>query len=753
MNKIKFRPMTRLACLAVTAGLSLSAVALPVAPVRVADRSASIAAGEDWRDMVWKAAVRGDERLFTQLIEQAPADLDPSLAASIESYREGLASREQKRAEAIEKVEKDLAEHLDAETEADLSEALVAVLTLQTLTEDMDGVLGRDDVRLLVSRAEQAARLAELESDWLHASELFYRLDKLFEESSHLPTKYRGDVERLNRRLSMISMYNPERLWELRNERRIEDGGDPLPPYNDAGNDYRDRLDGVGTHVLLPALEAAARDHVDRVDVRTMIIAGLDALETLATTTDVYKTFPGLTQEPQRRAFLSLIREDRDRVRDMRAGAPRGELASVIARVRAWNRDTIGLPDAAVIHEFGNGAMSALDDFSAIIWPDELERFRRSTNGSYTGVGIQIQHDEQQRISVVTPLEGTPAHRAGIRAGDLIVAVNGASTLGFTLTQAVEQITGPVNSEVILGIERTIENDAGETETVTLDVPVQRMNIQIQTVKGWERTGAREDDWNWFIDAERGIGYIRLTQFTDATSRDFDRAIADMKRSGLNGLVLDLRFNPGGLLNEAVTISDRFVSEGAIVSTRDRNGIQGETRSARPTGTTLADIPVIALINEGSASASEIVSGAIRDHARMGDVDALILGRRSFGKGSVQNVWPLPGRASAMKLTTQYYLLPSGDMIHRRPGATQWGVEPDLEVEMLPSQVADAILLRRDADVLPIDENGILVDAREDRPNPNDLITEGIDLQLQTALVLLQSRVSADIARTSLNSN
>ena len=163
----------------------------------------------------------------------------------------------------------------------------------------------------------------------------------------------------------------------------------------------------------------------------------------------------------------------------------------------------------------------------------------------------------------------------------------------------------------------------------------------------------------------------------------------------------------------------------------------------------MRDLPVVVLVNEGSASASEIVSGAIQAGAHQGKNKALVVGARSFGKGSVQNVYMLPGGLSAMKLTTQHYQIDAPRMIHKVPGATEWGIEPDLHVEMLPSQQAAALMLRRDADIYPIDKDGNEIEGAE-RPDPSTLITDGIDLQVQTALVLLQSQVDGSIAKSAM---
>jgi len=707
---------------------------------------------DEWSRQLWQAASAGDRDRFTTLLAQHPADMAPDLTRSVEEFLAHVEAREAKRAEEIDQTEAELAEILEGErTAIDLSNALVAAIGLQELMGDDASVLSREKIKALVRDAERAARRAEADGKWLVASELFYRLDKLYEDVGISGLKYQEDVDRLNHRLAMVSMYTPERLWEMRNQRRLMEDEEPLPPYNPAGDDYTEKLRGVGPHIVIQAIQSSASDHVETVSVRELLIAGLKGVEAMLTTDDLAEAFPAMNDGEARATFLDGIRGEIERIESLNPrGVGRAEIASVLTKVRTLNQRTLKLPTEAITHEFGNGAMGSLDDFSAIIWPDELQRFEKATQGNFIGVGIHIQLDEQRNIEVVTPLEGTPAHRAGIRSGDIIRSVDGRSTLGFTLNQAVEQITGPAGTTVTLGIEREVENDEGENVAKMIEVPIERARIEIQTVKGWNRTGAGEDQWDWFVDDDLGIGYVRLSQFTDSTTRDFDRAIREMQDRGLNGLILDLRFNPGGLLKEAVSISDRFVPEGPIVSTRDRYGRSGEMRRARPFRTKLDDIPVIALINEGSASASEIVSGAIRDHAALGRIEGLVIGARSFGKGSVQNVWPLQGRTSAMKLTTQYYLLPRGEMIHRKPGSTEWGVEPNLSIEMLPSQVADAIMLRRRADVLPIDAEGEPIDAdAEDLPDPNALIEDGMDLQLHAALVLLKSKVAGERITTT----
>ena len=458
----------------------------------------------------------------------------------------------------------------------------------------------------------------------------------------------------------------------------------------------------------------------------------------MVTTSDLAETFTGLQDSMAKQAFLKNLDAIRQQWRQPKDRLDQRDLGRLMDELTELSEQTVGIPKEAVLHEFGNGAMTVLDDYSTIIWPDQVRRFERNTQGEFVGIGVSIQYDELMQIKVATPLEGSPAQRAGVRTDDVIVSVNGDSTTGFTLDQAVDVITGPKNTKVTIGVER--EEDG---ETVGREFTIVRSVIKLGSVKGWKRSGAGEDDWNWFVDPDSGIGYVRLSQFTASTAEDLDLAINEMTRQGLRGLVLDLRFNPGGLLDQAVDVVGEFVPSGVVVTTEDANGALTATERVKKGSGRLGDIPVAVLVNPGSASASEIVAGALQDYAARGQIDAIVIGQRSFGKGSVQNAWPLNTKARALlKVTTQYYRLPNGRLIHRRPGLTDWGIEPDLAVDMLPSQNQEALTLRRDADVLPLDENGEIMVTEEPRANPDDLLAKGIDVQLETAVVLLKCRAA-----------
>lgn len=697
-------------------------------------------------DEMWDTAKRGDAQALREQMkryeestagapEGSPA---ASLRRSLETLDANLDKRDQARTEKLAEVDKQLDEALaktDGGHEA-LSEALKLAVERYVISTNKDGFKTEPRIADLIKRADAAARDAESKGDWFTANELFWRLHVLLEEEG----TYKPDTKRLGQRLSMIRLYTPERFWELRNNERKSSGKSELPPYNGLGEDFHEKLAGIDGSMVKRAVYAASRQHIDRVSLRDMMEGGIDAVRTMVTTTDLQSAFDGLKNQTAKDAFLAFLSQWSGRLNDPNSLILPQTLSDFVDDLVATDRTTVALPDTAVLHEFGNGAMGKLDDYSAIIWPDEVARFNRMTEGKFKGVGIQIQMDEEtQMIKVVTPLEGTPAMRAGIKAGDLIKKIDGKSAIGISLNQAVDLITGPENTKVEVTVERaTGEKDHdGKDFTEDKDFELVRAVIPQHSVKGWKRNGPKEDDWDWFIDKNDGIGYIRLSQFSEDTTQELRAAIGEMKASGLKGLIFDLRYNPGGLLTEAVSVANTFIDRGVIVST-EGNGASEPARNATPGESMLGQTPVVVLINQGSASASEIVSGALRFYADKGDINALVLGERSFGKGSVQNVWNL-SPTSKMKLTTQYYKLPDGRIIHRKPGASKWGIDPHLVVSMLPKQESDAIELRQKADVAPV---GHADDASADQADPNKLISDGLDVQLETALVLLQGRAA-----------
>ncbi|HUW55055.1 MAG TPA: S41 family peptidase [Planctomycetota bacterium] len=311
------------------------------------------------------------------------------------------------------------------------------------------------------------------------------------------------------------------------------------------------------------------------------------------------------------------------------------------------------------------GALRSLDGYSAYISPEDFEEFRTQTKGEFQGLGIEIGI-RQNWLTVIAPIEDTPAWRAGIRAGDRIIKIEGKSTEKMSTLDAVKVLRGKKGTKVTITIVH-------EGERKPIDLTITRDVIPLISVRGYRRND-EAGHWDYFVDPEHKIGYIRLNAFQENSVQELDKAVADLESKGMKGLVLDLRFNPGGLLSTAVNVADRFLENGVVVSTRGR-AVQSVSYKAHKFGT-YRDFPLALLVNNWSASASEIVAGAVQDHRR-----GIIVGEHTFGKGSVQNVIPLRGGKSALKLTTAYYYTPSGRSIHRKEDNGDGGLIPDIVVE------------------------------------------------------------------------
>lgn len=323
----------------------------------------------------------------------------------------------------------------------------------------------------------------------------------------------------------------------------------------------------------------------------------------------------------------------------------------IFERVRSSYVDEVD--DKDLIRAAINGMLTSLDPHSSYLPPKNYEEMQFDTRGEFGGLGIEVTQ-EQGWVKVVSPMDGTPADEAGLQSGDFISAVNGEPTLGLTLNQAVDLMRGPVGSEITLTIVRDLEGEP-------FDVTLTRAVIKL--------TAAR-------VRTEGRTIVMRVTTFNEQSYPNMADGIArEIEAAGgienIDGFVLDLRNNPGGLLTEAISISDAFLNEGEIVSTRGRHD-RDSNRYTATEGDLTNGKPLVVLINGGSASASEIVAGALQDHHR-----AIVVGTKSFGKGSVQTIMPMQGNG-AIRLTTARYYTPSGRSIQ------SLGVEPDIIVEFVP---------------------------------------------------------------------
>lgn len=323
----------------------------------------------------------------------------------------------------------------------------------------------------------------------------------------------------------------------------------------------------------------------------------------------------------------------------------------VFERVRADYVEDVS--DEALIEAAINGMLTSLDPHSSYLSPKNFRDMQVQTRGEFGGLGIEVTM-ENGYVKVVSPIDDTPAFRAGLKPNDLITHLDGEQVQGLTLSEAVEKMRGKVGSDLKL----TIRREGREA----FDVSVTRAVIKIRSV----RSRMEGED----------IGYVRITSFSEQTSTGVERAIKRFRENAkdkLKGLVLDLRNNPGGLLDQSVKVSDAFLNQGEIVSTRSRRADEGQRFNAKP-GDAAEGLPIVVLMNGGSASASEIVAGALQDHRR-----GIIMGTRSFGKGSVQTIVPLSGHG-AIRLTTARYYTPSGRSIQAK------GIDPDIIVEQATVQ-------------------------------------------------------------------
>jgi carboxyl-terminal processing protease len=343
-----------------------------------------------------------------------------------------------------------------------------------------------------------------------------------------------------------------------------------------------------------------------------------------------------------------------------------------------------------------NGGLEKLDPHSGFMGVDEYKHFRQQTKAKFGGVGIRLDIDRSGRFFVESPLAGTPAYEAGVMAGDLILKVDGKALENWNLKKVVEAIQGDPDTEVTL----TVLHEGAKKP---VDIKMTRAEINIESVLGDTRDKIDLKKWNFWVDPETKIAYIRVQAFTETTSEELTRVVDGLQKAGMKGLILDLRANPGGLLDTAVEVSSMFISEGKnIVSTKGRDSAVKDVFNAKPPGNMKPGTyyPMAILLNRYSASASEIVAAALQDHAR-----AVIIGERSYGKGSVQNLIPMEEKTTALKLTTASYWRPSGRNIHRFPDSKEedeWGVKPDkgYEVKLTDEERIEYFKWRRDRDIL-----------------------------------------------------
>lgn len=501
---------------------------------------------------------------------------------------------------------------------------------------------------------------------------------------------------------------------------------------------HEQRYEGVKKEIFLHAIEALNHRYVSVMDYGQMASKAIRRCELLAEVMGI--SFPKDSQGDDSESSFSPPDTDEltawaaalaalsDEINQSLIGFSKDRFLEIFEKVLVLNTTTVKLPDEVLIAHFAEAALSALDPYTVMVWPRQVEDFEKMMTNEFTGIGIEIGKPKGL-LTVTSLLPDTPAYRAGLDADDVIEAVDGVETKDMSLMCAVRKITGPKGTKVTLTIRRP-----GQDETK--DITITRDRITVPTIRGWQRT--EDADWLYMIDRHNKIGYVRITSFSGETVPDFEKALTTLEKQGLKGLILDLRFNTGGLYESAVGVADKFLKEGWIVTTKAGFGRIGDGKVANEKGTH-PDYPLVVLINSSSASGSEIVAGALADkeHER-----ATLVGKRTHGKGLVQGIVHFRS-GGQLKYTMAYYHLPSGQRVKSRDaakkaGTEDWGVAPDVEIELTSEELKDMLDIQRD--------NSILVQAHRDenkeslnRHTAED--TVAADPQLAVAILIIKTKL------------
>ncbi len=532
------------------------------------------------------------------------------------------------------------------------------VLYARDCTEDRDQLLQSGWVQELVNHVLEDAENLRREQNWKDAWLRYSRLGELFEREPRYE-KLERDVLTHWR---LDTMFGEDTKWE-------------------------EYVENVRWDDAEKALELIEYHYVEPPDFKKIAEAGLEHMLLLADSKSAQEAFDGLKNKDDRGDFVARVQTRLDRVRRAATVTRRETVGHFRRVIRDINRSSIHLPEELLVAEIMRGALEPLDDFTTIIWPTSSDEFDKHTRGNFIGVGISIVRNRvTDETEVVTPLEDAPAYRAGIQAGDIITHVDGKAIKGLSTNKVVDVITGPRNTEVTLTIRRGADD---------LEFQLRRELVKIQSVKGLKRDREHDGRWQHWLDEESGIAYVRVTGFQRNTVEDVANVLSELEAGNMRGLVFDLRGNPGGLLDSAFHMSELFLGRSeAVVSTRGRDRSENQRFETSGKGP-WSDLPLIVLTDDSSASASEIVAGAIQDNKH-----GVVVGTRTFGKFSVQNLMPLGRSRAKLKLTTARYYLPSGRSLHREITSETWGVEPDVPSRLVLKERRNIWKMRREADRL-----------------------------------------------------
>jgi carboxyl-terminal processing protease len=501
----------------------------------------------------------------------------------------------------------------------------------------------------------------------------------------------------------------------------------------------KERYEGIEKRMLAKAIDVLNLHYVKEIDYSQMALKAVRRCDLLAEVLSVVFAHGGDPNDANSMtppapdkvaAWSAALAGLRQEIETAAGTFSKDDFLAILDKVLVLNDSTVEFPQQPLVAHFSEAALATLDPYTVIEWPQQVPDFEKMMTNEFSGIGIEITKPKGL-LTVGSLLPDTPAYRAGLDAGDVIEKVDGIPTKDMTLNCAVKKITGPKGTEVTLSVRR-------RGAEVAEEIKITRDRIVVPTVRGWQR--AADGNWQYLIDEAEQIGYVRLTSFSGETAGDLEKVLVALESKGLRALIMDLRFNTGGLLDSAVDICDKFLNEGLIVRTQPRSSMipsyeYAHRRKTHP------DYPLVILINSGSASASEIVAGALADekHER-----AVLVGTRTHGKGSVQGITHYPGGGAQLKYTMAYYHLPSGQRVKSRDevekeGRKDWGVGPDVKVDLTSNELREMILAQRD--------NDVLVQARQDDAGKTPVIKRTAE---QTLTADPQLAVGLLVARTKL---
>lgn len=508
-----------------------------------------------------------------------------------------------------------------------------------------------------------------------------------------------------------------------------------------------ERYAGIKKQMFINAVDVLDSSYVNIIDYRRMTIKGIDRCRLLA---EVMSKL-GVDNEykmtnVQYAAWLEALEKIVNEINQSQTDMGKDEFVDVFNKLLAMNessRTGTALSATLLIAQFAKGAMSGLDPYTVIYWPSQVQDFEKTVTNQFSGIGIKFSKREGL-AKIVSVLPDTPAHKSGLQAGDIIMAVDGVETKDISSDCVVKRITGPEGTKATLTIKHS---DEDKTRDITLD----RARIIVPSVHGWQQTETGK--WLYMIDGTDKIGYVRISSFNSRTADDFENVLCQLEENGLEGLILDLRSNPGGLLSAAVEIADKFITEGLIVRTQPRFGMS-TYRSAHQESTH-ADYSVVVLINPFTASSSEILAGVLQDQKYK---RAVLVGQRSYGKGSVQSITSYCGNGAKLKYTMAYYHLPSGQRVESRGlmeklGRTNWGILPNVNVKLQSDE------LRKIANMQKANESVVTIgqdDALSSMNRYSNQETIDADPQLAIGLLVLKSKMiqaGHELAATARLSN